>query len=250
MTPTAWTRQENAASMQSGTEFKNTAGLLRWLPLVGVLVVLAVFYASGFHRYFTFETLERYRGDLAAYVQTHTLASALIYLAAYAAAVSVSFPGASILTVAGGFLFGPLLGTVLAVVAATIGSTAFFLIARTSLGSLLSERAGPRLQNIRAGFRAEGMSYLLFLRLVPVFPFWLVNLAAAIFGMRLAPYVIATAVGIVPGTFVYAYFGSGLDAALTEGGPLVPWSLLVALALLGIMTVLPAIWRRRRRLSG
>lgn len=241
-------RREKAASMQSGTESKSTAGPLRWLPLAAVVIVLATGYATGFHQYFTFESLERYRGDLAAYVEAHALASALAYAAAYAAAVTVSFPGASILTVTGGFMFGPLLGTALAVVAATAGSTAFFLIARTSLGSLLSERAGPRLQNIRDGFREEGISYLLFLRLVPIFPFWLVNLAAAIFGMKLVPYVIATAIGIVPGTFVYAYFGSGLDAALTDGGPLVPWSLLVALALLGFMTILPAMWRRLRRL--
>ena len=233
--------------MQPDTGLKRTGGALRWLPLAAVGLVLAAGYAAGLHRYFTFEALERYRGDLAAFVEAHGAASAAAYVAAYAAAVAVSFPGAGILTAAGGFMFGPFLGTVLAVVAATAGSTVFFLIARTSLGALLSERAGPRLRGIRDGFQAEGVSYLLFLRLVPLFPFWLVNLAAAAFGMRLGPYVLATLVGIIPGTFVYAYFGSGLDEALSEGGPAVPLKLLVALGLLGVMAIVPVAWRRIRR---
>jgi uncharacterized membrane protein YdjX (TVP38/TMEM64 family) len=233
--------------MQPGTEPKRTTGSLRWLPLAAVGLVLAAGYAAGLHRYFTFEALEHYRDDLAEFVEANGAASAAAYVAAYAAAVAVSFPGAGILTAAGGFMFGPFLGTVLAVIAATTGSTLFFLIARTSLGSFLSERAGPRLLSIRDGFQAEGISYLLFLRLVPAFPFWLVNLAAAAFGMKLAPYVLATLIGIIPGTFVYAYFGSGLDEALTEGSPLVPWKLLVALALLGLMAIVPVAWRRLRR---
>ncbi len=233
--------------MQPGTESKRTAGSLRWLPLAIVMAILIGGYAAGLHRYFTFEALARYRDDLAAFVEAHGAASAVAYVAAYAAAVAVSFPGAGILTAAGGFMFGPFLGTLLAVIAATTGSTIFFLIARTSLGPLLSERAGPRLLRIRDGFQAEGISYLLFLRLVPAFPFWLVNLAAAAFGMKLGPYVLATLIGIIPGTFVYAYFGSGLDEALREGGPLVPWKLLVALALLGLMAIVPVAWRRLRR---
>ena len=233
--------------MQPETESKRTAGPLRWLPLAVVGILLVAGYAAGLHKYFTFEALERYRGDLAAFVEAKGVASAAVYVAVYAAAVAVSFPGAGILTAAGGFMFGPFLGTVLAVIAATAGSTLFFLIARTSLGALLSERAGPRLLSIRDGFQAEGISYLLFLRLVPAFPFWLVNLAAAAFGMKLAPYVVATLIGIIPGTFVYAYFGSGLDEALTEGGPLVPPKLFVALALLGAMAIVPVVWRRLRR---
>ena len=233
--------------MQPGRSSRRSAGPLRWLPLAAVGLILAGGYAAGLHRYLTFEALERYRDDLAAFVAANGVASAAAYVAAYAAAVAVSFPGAGILTAAGGFMFGPFLETILAVIAATAGSTLFFLIARTSLGALLSERAGPRLLSIREGFQAEGISYLLFLRLVPAFPFWLVNLAAAAFGMRLAPYVLATSIGIIPGTFVFAYLGSSLDEALMEGGPVVPWKLLVALALLGAMAIVPVVWRRLRR---
>jgi uncharacterized membrane protein YdjX (TVP38/TMEM64 family) len=233
--------------MQPETDSNSAPGVLRWLPLAAVGAALAAGYAAGLHEYLTFDALERYRSDLAAYVDMHGAKAALAYAAAYIAAVTVSFPGAGILTVAGGFMFGPLLGTLLAVVSATIGSTLFFLIARTSLGSLISERAGPRLLAVRDGFQEEGIRYLLFLRLVPAFPFWLVNLAAAAFGMKLAPYIAGTAIGIVPGTFVYAYFGSGLDAALTKGGPLVPWKLLIALALLGVTAIAPTLWRRLRR---
>ncbi len=147
----------------------------------------------------------------------------------YVAVVAISFPGAGALTITGGFLFGAALGTALASVAATIGATLIFLIARTSLGALLAERAGPRAQKLRQGFQEEGFSYLLFLRLVPLFPFWLVNLAAALFGMRLLTYVAATAIGVVPATFVFAYFGHGLGTALDSEGPHVPATLLVAL---------------------
>jgi uncharacterized membrane protein YdjX (TVP38/TMEM64 family) len=115
------------------------------------------------------------------------------------------------------------------------------------VGALLAARAGPRTQKIRAGFQEEGFSYLLFLRLVPLFPFWLVNLAAALFGMRLLTYVVATAVGAVPATFVFAYFGHGLGSAIDSEGPHVPVALLVALVLLGFMALVPIAVRRWRR---
>jgi uncharacterized membrane protein YdjX (TVP38/TMEM64 family) len=114
-------------------------------------------------------------------VDANPILAAGVYVLAYVAAVALSFPGASFLTAIGGFMFGSLVGTALALVSATIGATAIFLIARTSVGDLLASRAGPRMQRLRAGFDEEGFSYLLFLRLVPLFPFWVVNLAAALF---------------------------------------------------------------------
>jgi uncharacterized membrane protein YdjX (TVP38/TMEM64 family) len=105
-------------------------------------------------------------------------------------------------------------------------------------------------QKLRAGFQAEGFNYLLFLRLVPLFPFWLVNLAAALFGMRLLPYVAATAIGILPGTFVFSYFGAGLGTALDAEGPKLPAELVAALVLLGLLALVPVAARRWRRATG
>jgi uncharacterized membrane protein YdjX (TVP38/TMEM64 family) len=224
--------------------------LPRLLPLLLVALALVLLHVLGFAEYLSFDALHRYRGELTASVAARPVLAALAYVAIYVAIVAISFPGAGILTVAGGFLFGPLLGTALASFAATAGATLIFLIARSALGTLLAERAGPRMQALRRGFQEEGFSYLLFLRLVPLFPFWLVNLASALFGMRLLTYVAATAVGVVPATFVFAYLGHGLQDALASEGPRVPVALLVALVLLGFMALAPVALRRWRRGRG
>jgi uncharacterized membrane protein YdjX (TVP38/TMEM64 family) len=222
----------------------------RWVPLAIVVVALALGYAFGLHHFLSLEAFRRYHDSLAAFVEANALLAAAGYLSVYVVAVALSFPGASALTIAGGFMFGCEVGTLLAAVAATIGATLIFLIARTTLGDIMAARAGPAMQKLRAGFQAEGFSYLLFLRLVPLFPFWLVNLAAALFGMRLLPYVAATAIGILPATFVFAYFGEGLESALATDRPQISAKLFLAFALLGLMALLPAAvrkWRRRQK---
>jgi uncharacterized membrane protein YdjX (TVP38/TMEM64 family) len=220
---------------------------VRWAPLAAVIVALALGYVFGLHEYLSLAALRRYQETLAGFVEQNPVLAPLCYVLVYAAAVTLSFPGASFLTIAGGFMFGSVLGTMLAVVAATFGASLIFLIARTSLGELLAEKAGQRIQRLRHGFQEEGFSYLLFLRLVPLFPFWLVNLAAALFGMRIVPYVAATAIGIVPGTFVYSYFGQGLRSALGSGGSPASIQLLFGLALLGVLALIPVAVRRWRR---
>lgn len=110
-------------------------------------------------------------------------------------------------------IFGALAGALTALVGATAGATAIFLIAKSALGGWLVRRAGRRTESLAAGFCADGFYYLLFLRLVPVFPFWLVNLVPALCGVGLATFVAATALGIIPGTFAFAFFGAGLDSA-------------------------------------
>ncbi len=226
---------------------RGRGALRRWAPLALVAVALALFYALGFQRYFSLEALHANRESLDSFVAAHATLAAAVYFVLYVAVVAVSFPGAGFLTIVGGFLFGALLGTVLAATAATIGATLIFLIARTSVGDLLAERAGPRALKLRQGFQEEGFNYLLFLRLVPLFPFWLVNLAAALFGMRLLPYVAATALGVPPATFVFSYFGHGLRTALESEGQRVPVELLVGLALLGVVALVPPAVRRFRR---
>jgi uncharacterized membrane protein YdjX (TVP38/TMEM64 family) len=221
------------------------AVLARWAPLAVVAVALALGYAFGLQDYFSRDVLRDYREGLTGFVAANPGLAPLAYLLVYALAVTLSFPGASLLTIAGGFMFGALVGTALTVVAATIGATLIFLIARTSLGDLLAQKAGPRIRRLRDGFQEDGFNYLLFLRLVPLFPFWLVNLAAALFGMRVLPYVAATAIGIVPGTFAYSYFGQGLGSALENEGP--PASLFVGFALLGVMALVPVAVRKWRR---
>ena len=185
------------------------------MPPIVIVMLVGIVYASGLHREISFEALVQHRTVIDEFVGKHQLAAVAAYIAIYVAVVALSLPGAWLLTMSGGFLFGLLAGGTAAVVGATIGATAIFMIARTALGEPLLRRAGPRARQLAEGFRADAFSYLLFLRLVPAFPFFLVNLVPALAGVRLLPFVAATAIGIVPGAFVYAFAGTGLDSIIT-----------------------------------
>lgn len=155
------------------------------------------------------------RAAVDAFVGAHPVAAVLAFIGVYTTAVALSLPGATFLTICGGLIFGALEAALAALVGATAGGTVFFLIAKSALGGWLVRRAGPRAETMAAGFRADAFSYLLFLRLVPVFPFWLVNLVSALCGVRLRTFVLGTAIGIIPGTFAFAFFGAGLGSAVT-----------------------------------
>jgi uncharacterized membrane protein YdjX (TVP38/TMEM64 family) len=189
-------------------------GLRRAWPLALMLAAIAAFWALGLNRFISLDTVAEHRLALLGFVAAHGLVAAITFVAIYTAAVAVSFPGAALLTVAGGFLFGTLAGGALSIVGATAGATLIFLVARTSLGEGLGRRAGPFLEGFEAGFRRDAFLYLLSLRLAPIFPFWLVNLAPALVGVRLRDHFASTVLGIIPGTFAFAAVGAGLDSLL------------------------------------
>ena len=219
----------------------------RVVPVGVVLVLLAVGYLRGYHEFFSLAHIAAHRDHLLAFVAAHGVGAALAYIVVYIVAVAISFPGASILTIAGGLMFGWLAAGTLTVFAATVGASIIFLIARTAFGDILKSRAGPRIAILQDGFQENAFSYLLSIRLIPVFPFWLVNLAPAFFGMKLIPYVVATAIGIIPGTFAYAYFGQSLRSAIGDSGPVVSTELLAGFAVLGLATLIPVVLKRMRR---
>lgn len=171
-------------------------------------------FATGLHRELSLATLIRHRAAINAFVAERPLAAFLGFVALYVGVVALSVPGAALLTVSGGLLFGPLAGGLGAFIGATTGASLIFFIGRSALGGWLVKRAGPFAEKLADGFRRGAFSYLLFLRLVPLFPFWLVNIAPALFGVRLAVFVGATALGIIPLTFAFALFGAGLDSAI------------------------------------
>lgn len=186
----------------------------RWLPLAILLAIAAVAVWQGWYRHLTLESLLANESVLREAVSEHYALALAGYALVYIGVVALSLPGGLVLTLAGGFLFGWLIGGLVTVFAATAGATAIFLIARSSLGEAIARRAGPRLTALASGFRQNALSYLLFLRLVPVFPFWLVNIAPAVLGVPLPTFVVATFIGIVPGTFAFAFAGVGLDSVL------------------------------------
>jgi uncharacterized membrane protein YdjX (TVP38/TMEM64 family) len=182
--------------------------------LIAVLIVVGVIYVASGHGEISLTALVRHRAKVDDFVTAHRLLAILAYIGLYAAAVALSVPGAWFLTVTGGFLFGLMAGAPAAVVGATLGATIIFLIARTALGEPLLRRAGPRARQLADGFRADAFSYLLFLRLVPAFPFFLVNLVPAFAGVGFATFVVATALGIIPGAVVFSFAGTGLDSVI------------------------------------
>ena len=186
----------------------------RLLPLI-VIVLLAglAYYALG-RGGLSLESLVRHRALIDEFVTAHRPLAVLAYIGLYISVVALSVPGATFLTVSGGFLFGLAVGASAAVIGATIGATLIFLVARTALGEPLLRRAGPRAAKLAEGFRNDAFSYLLFLRLVPAFPFFLVNLVPAFAGVRLAPFFAATALGVIPASLVYAFAGTSLDGVI------------------------------------
>ena len=188
-----------------------------WRRLAGPLVLLALLvagYASGLHHVLTFEAIAQNRNMLGDYVANHLFLAILAFMVVYTLAVAASFPGATILTILSGLLFGWRIGGVASILAATLGATIVFQVAKSSFGDVLAKKAGPFLSRISTGFKNDAFNYLLFLRLVPAFPFWLVNIAPALANVRLRSFVSATALGIVPGTFAFASVGAGLDSII------------------------------------
>jgi uncharacterized membrane protein YdjX (TVP38/TMEM64 family) len=211
----AMSKQGKAAMTDAPPKGGTTLSWLKRLwPLLLLVAAMAVVFAMGWHRYLTLEELTARRDQLRAAIAANTPLALLVFMGVYAASVALSLPGAAVLTLAGGFLFGWFLGGLAAVIAATAGAAIIFLIARSSLGALLAARAGPWLERLRDGFQENAFSYLLFLRLVPIFPFWLVNLAPALLGVGFGTYVLATLIGIIPGSFAFSIAGEGLDSVI------------------------------------
>ncbi|HRK17896.1 MAG TPA: VTT domain-containing protein [Hyphomicrobiaceae bacterium] len=207
----------------------------RVILVAGAVVAFALVRWSGLASYLSLDTLKTHREALTAWVSGNMLLAALAYVAVYVLAVSFSMPGAVFLTLAGGFLFGATLGTLLTVTGATIGATIIFLFAKTLFGENALERFGAPAAKLADGIRRNAASYLLVLRLVPLFPFFLVNLVPAFVGVPLATYVVTTFFGIIPGTAVFSLAGSGLGTVLDQGGAITPSSILTPQIVAGLV---------------
>lgn len=209
------------------------------------LAVLAVLRLSGAGELISFENLQANRGRLLAFVDAHYALSALAYVAVYVVAVALSMPGAAVLTLAGGFAFGVVAGTLLVNVGATAGAALVFLAARYLLGDWVQKRYGERLAAFNAEIERNGARYLLTLRLIPLFPFFLINLMAGLTTVRFTTFVWTTAAGIIPGSFVYAYAGSRLSV-IDSPADIVSWKVLSALVLLGALALVPVAREKLR----
>lgn len=241
--------------------------------MVAIVVLAGAAYIAGGGGV-SLESLVRHRAAIDDFVASHQMLAIFVYVGIYITVVAVSLPGAALLTLTGGFLFGIAVGASAAVISATVGATLIFLVARTALGEPLLRRAGPRATQLARGFREDAFSYLLFLRLVPAFPFFLVNLVPAFAGVRLGLFVVATAIGIIPGAIVFALAGAGLDSMIAaqknsydqciaatgadcrlvfEPADVLTPQLIAALVALGLLALMPVavkFWRTRSRTAG
>ena len=260
-------QSENKAPQPAGTA--TGGGISRWLPLVALAAIMALVFAMGWHKYLSFKTIGVNYDTLRAYIAAHQLSAILIYMLIYIAVVALSLPGGLVMTLSGGLLFGWQIGAPVTIVAATIGATLLFLAAKTSFGETLAAKAGPSLATLRDGFKENALSYLLFLRLVPAFPFVVVNLAPALLGVPIGTYVLGTFLGIIPGTTAFSVAGAGLGSVVEaqnkvyqsclakapanpdvacpysiDTSALVTKELLLAFALLGVVALIPVLLKR------
>jgi uncharacterized membrane protein YdjX (TVP38/TMEM64 family) len=241
--------------------------LARLAPLLAIAIAAAAAFATGAHHLLTPEALVDHAGALRGFAAQRCLLAVLIYAAAYVTLAALSLPGALIATLAGGFLFGALGGGVLALLAATTGATVVFAAARSALGDALRRRGQGLAGRFADGFRRDAFGYLLFLRLVPAFPFFVVNLVAAALGVRLRTFVAATFLGMAPGAFAFAFIGAGLGGVLSnlaarrasclaqgagdcpvklDPASLISWPALLGLAGLGLAALTPIVARKLR----
>jgi uncharacterized membrane protein YdjX (TVP38/TMEM64 family) len=224
----------------------------RWLPVAVLAAGFCAFFAFGLHHYLTFETLRTHRADLLAWVAARPVLAPLAFIAIYVTVAAFSLPAATLLSVTAGFLFGTILGALYAVIAATIGGTILFIAARSALHDTLRAKAGSAIRKMEEGFRKDAFSYLLVLRLVPLFPFFVVNLVPAFLGVSLGVFFVATFIGIIPGALVYASVGNGLGAVFDAGrtpelGILLTPPILLPIIGLAVLAMVPVVYKRFRK---
>ncbi|MCG5477463.1 TVP38/TMEM64 family protein [Sinorhizobium alkalisoli] len=249
----------NASPSRTGGEAGGGRSPWRFAPFALLVAGGVACYTLGLQRYLTLSALVDHSEALSAYVGAYPVRSALTFFSVYVIVVVFSIPAASVLTITAGFLFGCLLGSVIAIAAASLGACLLFVAARGALRDLLRRRAGRFIERLAAGFRRDAFHYLLILRLVPVFPFFIVNIAPAFFDVKLRTFAAATLLGIVPGTFAYAWLGCGLDEVIAHAAAgvraLSPSDfatrhISLALLALALIAALPLVYRRiqlRRR---
>ena len=207
------TMTEQSTEQQTGKRLSPA----RLIPLAVIVLGIVSFFALGGHEYLSFDALAEHRGTLLDWYAANAVLAALGFWVLYALAVAFSLPGAVWLTLIGGFVFGTWFSMVLVVSSATVGAVLIFLAARYALADYLHTKAGAMVHKMEDGFRENAFSYLLVLRLVPIFPFWLVNLVPALLSMRLGSYAVATFIGIIPGGLVYTSVGAGLGEVFARG---------------------------------
>ena len=215
----------------------------RVVLLLLIAVGIGAFFYYDLGRFLSLDALKANRDHLLSFTEANSGFAAVLFVATYVVVTGLSLPGAVILTLAGGFLFGSLFGTLLVNIGATTGATLAFLAARYLLRDWVEQKFGSKLGSIQEGFASNAFSYLMTLRLIPLFPFFLVNMVSGLTRVSVGTYVAATALGIIPGSFVYAYAGRQLGT-INSLKEIASPNVLLAFTLLGILAMVPVLYKK------
>jgi uncharacterized membrane protein YdjX (TVP38/TMEM64 family) len=247
----ATTPSKEALSAAGGSGASLPVWVKRGTPVAILALGFAAFFALDLHHYLSFHHLRVHRAQAMAYVAEHRVMAPMAFVLAYVIVVSLSVPVAAFMSVTSGFLFGAAMGASCNVIAATIGATLVFLIAKSAFGDPFRAKAGPFMRGMEAGFRRNALSYLLVLRLVPLFPFFVVNLVPAFLGVPVTVFIAGTFIGIIPASVVYSLAGAGLGEVFDSGsefsakGVLTP-EVIAALIGLALLSLVPVVYKRLR----
>lgn len=221
----------------------------RLLPLLVMAAGFFTFFWLGLDQYLSFQALKDNRDLLMGWRDEHYLLAALAFVGAYAVLSGLSVPVGLWMTLAGGFMFGTVAGGFLSLVGATLGASVVFLAARYAFADVLRAKVGSAVAKMEAGFKENQLNYMLVLRLVPLFPFWLVNLVPAFLHVSVRVYILGTFFGMIPGALVYASVGNGLGRVFKAGGEpdlgliLAP-EILIPIIGLAVLALIPVIYKR------
>ena len=229
--------------------------LKKLTPILFLILGLIFFLLYDVHQIFELKTLKLYHGELVTWASELGVRAWFMFIGFYIVLVAVSLPGATLMTVIGGLVFGPFLGGILAIIGGTVGAVILFLAARYAFSDLFRFRVGSIPDKMEEAFKENALTYLLILRLIPIFPFWLVNLAPAFFDISIRVYLFATLVGIIPGTFIYSILGDRFGLLLTTDeeiylGIIFEPKFLVPLVALATLILLPLIYKKLKNRSG
>ena len=229
----------------------NKNKFFKLLPIIVLILGIVIFFASGGHHYLSLEVIKNNYQSLIDFTTDNFITSCLIFSIAYILVVAFSIPGASVMTLVGGFLFGVYVGSVLVVFSATIGAVIVYLAVKSALGEILKNKAKGNIEKMRNGFENDAFNYLLSIRLVPIFPFFIINIACGMLGVKLRDFFWATFLGIIPGSVIYVWVGTGLGFALKQGedlnlGIIFQPQFIVPIIALALLSLVPIIYKKYR----
>ena len=225
------------------SEAKSGLSVGKIVVVLAIGVAVAAFFYFDLGRFLSLQALKDNRDSLLSFTETHSAVAAALFVLVYVAVTGLSLPGAVILTLAGGFLFGFVWGTLFVNLGATTGATLAFLASRYLLRDWVERKFGKWLGPVQQGFSNNAFSYLMTLRLIPLFPFFVVNLVSGLTRMNVGTYVAATAIGIIPGSFVYAYAGQQLGTINSLKDIASP-GVIGAFVLLGLLALVPSLYKK------